>query len=186
MRLVTFVAGMSATVGTAVDGILGIEPYIDGDSDGWKAFNQSWMSISGRIGRYAIGDLPSNDTRGSTALFPDYGQPAVFEDNKWPAYNYDTVYVVAKALHSLFESAPTPESAVEDIKDWSKMVRTIRNVMHSGATGDISMTKTGDLIASFSVKNVYVGADGAATSFFISKIVVPGSSVVMDSPARFY
>ncbi|GMI56212.1 hypothetical protein TeGR_g13522, partial [Tetraparma gracilis] len=121
---------IDATDPAFVEGILGLEPYLNTDSDGWQQMKTNWLSLGATPG----------ETYADLAVSPAYGE---FDDeNPWPGYNYDAVWIVAKALDALITA-----EGVAAVQDPDKMTASIRaTTLPDGATGSIQFTSEGNMI----------------------------------------
>jgi hypothetical protein len=119
-----------ATDPAFVEGILGLEPYLNTDSDGWQQMKTNWLSLGATPG----------ETYADLAVSPAYGE---FDDeNPWPGYNYDAVWIVAKALDALITA-----EGIAAVQDPDKMTAAIRaTTLPDGATGSIQFTSEGNMI----------------------------------------
>jgi len=137
---------------TLFQGVIGTQPYISEDADEWRAFSDSWESIplldpdlQADLADQGMYDFPID------TLDPPYGEPA--DGNAFPAYNYDAVWFIAKAIQKVIT-----EGELEDVKDTTKMLSATRSTTMKGASGYISLDTDGNMKNSkFQVRNIING-----------------------------
>ncbi|GMI37663.1 hypothetical protein TrCOL_g8543 [Triparma columacea] len=119
-------------------GIIGTRPDFDFNSVGWRAFETAWQAIP------ATGFHPKYDLDDEgDMIWPYYGQNPLPDDNQWPAYNYDAMYVIGHALHNV-----VTEHGVAKISDATILTQAIRNVtIPNGATAPIAFNNQGEMAA---------------------------------------
>mmetsp|Transcript_14045 Transcript_14045/g.28833 ORF Transcript_14045/g.28833 Transcript_14045/m.28833 type:complete len:864 (+) Transcript_14045:93-2684(+) len=174
--------GCDAWLGNTLDGleetdkigIVGTRPDFDFNSVGWRSFETNWQAIpaSGFHRKYDLDDH-GND------IWPFYGQNPLPTDNQWPAYNYDAIHVIGRALDKIVTDAGTPDGAdgwIAKIRNPDILTTAIRSVeIPNAASAPIAFNSMGEMAAGgFNLYNYQNSGWVSLGTISIPNVTAPG------------